>query len=109
MFITHDLGVVAENADTVAVMYASRVVEFAKVEELFDRPQHPYTEGLFRSVPKLGEEAARLQTISGNVPNPAKFQWGASFIRGAHARGNWRLQHLRMRRWNYLRAARSFG
>ena len=79
MFITHDLGVVAENADTVAVMYASRVVEFAKVEELFDRPLHPYTEGLFRSVPKLGEEATRLQTISGNVPNPAKFPVGCKF------------------------------
>src|SRR5205823_1707035 len=51
LLITHDLGVVAENADTVAVMYASRVVEFATVEALFDKPQHPYTEGLFRSVP----------------------------------------------------------
>ena len=53
LLITHDLGVVAENADVVGVMYASRIVEFATVEDLFDRPQHPYTEGLFRSVPKL--------------------------------------------------------
>src|SRR5438477_3878281 len=73
MLITHDLGVVAENADVVAVMYASRLVEFAKVEDLFDRPQHPYTEGLFRSVPKLGAHAARLATIAGTVPNPARF------------------------------------
>jgi oligopeptide/dipeptide ABC transporter ATP-binding protein len=79
MLITHDLGVVAENADTVAVMYASKVVEFATVEELFDKPQHPYTEGLFRSVPKLETEQARLETIAGNVPNPAKFPSGCKF------------------------------
>ena len=79
LLITHDLGVVAENADVVAVMYASRVVEVATVEDLFDRPQHPYTEGLFRSVPKLGHEAERLQTIPGTVPNPAKFPAGCKF------------------------------
>jgi len=79
LLITHDLGVVAENADTVAVMYASRVVEFATVEDLFDRPQHPYTEGLFRSVPKLGQESTRLATIPGNVPNPANFPSGCKF------------------------------
>jgi len=79
MLITHDLGVVAENADAVAVMYASRVVETATVETLFDRPQHPYTEGLFRSVPKLNENAARLTTIPGSVPNPAKFPSGCKF------------------------------
>jgi oligopeptide/dipeptide ABC transporter ATP-binding protein len=79
MLITHDLGVVAENADTVAVMYASKVVEFATVEALFDKPQHPYTEGLFRSVPKLETEQARLETIAGNVPNPAKFPGGCKF------------------------------
>ncbi len=79
MLITHDLGVVAENADVVAVMYASRVVEFAKVEDLFDRPQHPYTEGLFRSVPKLGQDTDRLETIAGQVPNPACFPPGCKF------------------------------
>jgi oligopeptide/dipeptide ABC transporter ATP-binding protein len=79
LLITHDLGVVAENADTVAVMYASRVVEYATVEDLFDRPQHPYTEGLFRSVPKLGSDVSRLQTIAGNVPNPANFPSGCKF------------------------------
>jgi oligopeptide/dipeptide ABC transporter ATP-binding protein len=79
LLITHDLGVVAENADTVAVMYASRVVEFATVEDLFDRPQHPYTEGLFRSVPKLGADSGRLATIPGNVPNPANFPTGCKF------------------------------
>jgi oligopeptide/dipeptide ABC transporter ATP-binding protein len=79
MLITHDLGVVAENADVVAVMYASRVVEFAGVEELFDRPQHPYTRGLFNAVPRLGEAAARLEAIPGAVPNPAQFPPGCKF------------------------------
>ncbi len=79
LMITHDLGVVAENADTVAVMYASRVVEFARVEDLFDTPRHPYTVGLFRSMPKLGGNAERLETIAGNVPNPASFPCGCKF------------------------------
>ena len=79
LMITHDLGVVAENADTVAVMYASRVVEFARVEDLFDAPRHPYTAGLFRSMPKLGGTARRLETIAGNVPNPANFPCGCKF------------------------------
>ena len=79
LMITHDLGVVAENADTVAVMYASRVVEFARVEDLFDGPRHPYTVGLFRSMPKLGGDAHRLETITGNVPNPANFPAGCKF------------------------------
>ncbi len=60
MLITHDLGVVAENADAVAVMYASKVVEFAGVGELFDSPKHPYTEGLFRAMPRLGHVSERL-------------------------------------------------
>jgi oligopeptide/dipeptide ABC transporter ATP-binding protein len=79
LLITHDLGVVAENADTVAVMYASKVVEFAPVEELFDSPQHPYTQGLFRSVPRLDAAPGRLQTIAGAVPNPAAFPPGCKF------------------------------
>jgi len=79
LLITHDLGVVAENADWVNVMYASRIVESATVEELFDKPQHPYTEGLFRAVPKLGAHRARLETIAGTVPNPARFPTGCKF------------------------------
>jgi oligopeptide/dipeptide ABC transporter ATP-binding protein len=84
MLITHDLGVVAENADVVAVMYASRIVEFAAVEELFDRPQHPYTEGLFRAIPKLGVKHERLETIPGTVPNPARFPSGCKFHPRCH-------------------------
>ena len=79
MLITHDLGVVAENADAVAVMYASRIVEYASVTGLFDSPQHPYTDGLFRAVPKLGAPAGRLQTIAGAVPSPARFPGGCKF------------------------------
>jgi oligopeptide/dipeptide ABC transporter ATP-binding protein len=84
LLITHDLGVVAENADVVAVMYASRVVEVAGVEELFDRPQHPYTEGLFRAVPKLGDQRSRLEQIPGTVPNPARFPAGCKFHPRCH-------------------------
>jgi len=79
ILITHDLGVVAENADVVSVMYASRIVECATVEELFDHPRHPYTEALFKSVPQLGNDSHRLATISGSVPNPAKFPPGCKF------------------------------
>ena len=79
LLITHDLGVVAENADTVGVMYASHLVEFANVEELFDNPQHPYTKGLFRSMPRLGVKMDRLDTIPGMVPNPTRFPAGCKF------------------------------
>jgi len=79
LMITHDLGVVAENADVVNVMYASRIVETATVEDLFDKPQHPYTEGLFRSVPRLGAHSERLATIAGTVPYPARFPSGCKF------------------------------
>ncbi|MDP9172977.1 MAG: ABC transporter ATP-binding protein [Planctomycetota bacterium] len=79
MLITHDLGVVAENADAVAVMYASKVVEYASVDDLFASPQHPYTEGLFRAVPRLGEAGKRLEAISGSVPSPIHFPSGCKF------------------------------
>ena len=84
LLITHDLGVVAENADVVNVMYASRIVESATVEELFDHPQHPYTEGLFRAVPRLGARAERLDAIPGTVPNPARFPVGCKFHPRCH-------------------------
>jgi oligopeptide/dipeptide ABC transporter ATP-binding protein len=60
-------------------MYASRIVEFASVEEVFEKPQHPYTKGLLHSVPKLGAHAARLESIPGSVPNPARFPSGCKF------------------------------
>jgi len=83
LLITHDLGVVAEVADRVAVMYTGRIVEESPVDELFARPKHPYTEGLLRSVPKLtGEFVAkkdRLETIEGVVPRPTDLPRGCHF------------------------------
>jgi oligopeptide/dipeptide ABC transporter ATP-binding protein len=83
LLITHDLGVVAEVADRVAVMYTGRIVEESPVEELFDRPKHPYAEGLLRSVPKLTSEHVikheRLQTIEGTVPRPTDLPPGCHF------------------------------
>lgn len=70
MLITHDLGVVAEMADYVVVMYAGRVVEQGTVKEIFHDPKHPYTIGLMKSRPVLNEEIGRLYSIPGNVPNP---------------------------------------
>lgn len=70
MLITHDLGVVAEMADFVVVMYAGKVVEKGSVYDLFDNPLHPYTQGLLKSKPILGENEERLYSIPGNVPNP---------------------------------------
>lgn len=79
MLITHDLGVVAENADVVAVMYAGRVVEYGSVVDVFDHPRHPYTRGLFRSLPRLSDTRQRLQTIQGQVPDPAGLPPGCPF------------------------------
>ncbi len=79
LLITHDLGVVAETARTVVVMYASKVVEKAAVEALFAEPLHPYTQGLLRSLPRLGEHRKRLEVIGGSVPNPMVFPSGCKF------------------------------
>ncbi len=80
LIITHDLGIVAEMADEVAVMYASKVVERAPVRELFATPQHPYTIGLFQSRPEPGKaKTEKLTTISGMVPSPLHFPSGCKF------------------------------
>jgi oligopeptide/dipeptide ABC transporter ATP-binding protein len=79
LLITHDLGVVAETADRVAVMYAGQVVEYCDVGGVFRRPLHPYTAGLLASLPKLGAKRATLRVIPGNVPNPAHFPKGCRF------------------------------
>jgi peptide/nickel transport system ATP-binding protein len=79
LLITHDLGVVAETCDTVAVMYAGKIVEQATVHELFARPLHPYTHGLFRSLPSLSEKKDTLEAIPGTVPNPLDFPSGCRF------------------------------
>jgi peptide/nickel transport system ATP-binding protein/oligopeptide transport system ATP-binding protein len=79
MLITHDLGVVAETADRVAVMYAGQVVEYCDVRPAFKRTLHPYTAGLLASLPRLGAVQDRLVVIPGNVPNPANFPAGCRF------------------------------
>jgi oligopeptide/dipeptide ABC transporter ATP-binding protein len=83
LLITHDLGVVAEVADRVCVMYTGKIIEESGVDEMFAKPKHPYTQGLLRSVPKLSvpeiEKATRLQTIEGTVPNPANLPDGCHF------------------------------
>ena len=79
LLITHDLGVVAERADDVAVMYASKIVEHARAEQLFSDPKHPYTQGLLKSLPSLGFTRERLDTIQGSVPDPIHFPGGCKF------------------------------
>jgi len=80
MLITHDLGVVAEMVDEVAVMYAGRVVERGPVEEIFSSPQHPYTEALLESIPLLGMRYTdKLKAIRGTVPNPLEWPVGCRF------------------------------
>ncbi|MED5330982.1 MAG: ABC transporter ATP-binding protein [Planctomycetota bacterium] len=80
LLITHDLGVVAEMCDRVAVMYASKIVEEADTETLFSTPRHPYTFGLFQSLPEMhGGGDARLREIPGTVPNPLQFPSGCRF------------------------------
>ncbi|MGC3970730.1 MAG: ABC transporter ATP-binding protein [Pirellulales bacterium] len=79
LLITHDLGVVAETADDVVVMYAGRVVEQGSVEAIFARPLHPYTVGLFKSLPRVDRSEERLQEIPGNVPSPTRFPSGCRF------------------------------
>ena len=83
LLITHDLGVVAEVADRVCVMYTGKIVEESGVDEIFERPKHPYTQGLLKSVPKLSahaiEKVSRLQTIEGTVPSPTNLPEGCHF------------------------------
>ncbi|MDV2684309.1 ABC transporter ATP-binding protein [Alkalihalophilus lindianensis] len=80
ILITHDLGVVAELADRVVVMYAGQIVEEANVVPLFDKPLHPYTNGLMESVPHVDDEKDRLTSIAGNVPTPDNFPSGCRFV-----------------------------
>lgn len=82
MLITHDLGVVAENADVVAVMYSGRVLEVAKVFDLFERPLHPYTRGLLQSMPVMGRQVDRLPTVMDGATIPENFP--AGFVVAPH-------------------------
>jgi len=79
LMITHDLGVIAETASRVIVMYAGEVVEQAEVDELFAKPHHPYTEGLMHSMPHIGHDQERLNVIPGTVPAPTEWPSGCRF------------------------------
>jgi len=92
ILITHDLGVIAEMAERVAVMYAGQIVEQAEAGELFDNPLHPYTQGLIGSIPILGKIKERLDVIPGNVPNLIDPKPGCRFAPRCAARVKYGLQ-----------------
>ena len=79
VMITHDLGVVAKCCDIVAVMYAGRIVEYGTLEDIFNEPLHPYTEGLFNSIPTISDRKAELIPIPGLTPDPTKLPAGCAF------------------------------
>jgi len=79
VLITHDLGIVAHNCDAVAIMYAGYIVEIGNLEDIFDHHVHPYTEGLFGSVPNLNMKERRLKPIPGLMPDPANLPEGCPF------------------------------
>ena len=79
ILITHDLGVVAQTCDNVAVIYAGQIVEYADKYQLFDHPTHPYTLGLFGSLPSMSEDSDRLKPINGMPPDPTNLPQGCSF------------------------------
>ena len=79
LLITHDLGVVAETCDKVAIMYAGEIVEYGKIEYIFDSTAHPYTEGLFGSLPNLEVDVHRLKPIMGLMPDPTELPDGCPF------------------------------
>lgn len=86
MLITHDMGVIAETADRVAVMYAGRIVEIGRVRDVIKHPKHPYTEGLMGSIPVLGHDVERLQQIDGSMPRLTEIPQGCAFnLRCPHA------------------------
>ncbi len=79
LLITHDLGIVAETCDDVAIMYAGEIVEYGTLEHIFDNPLHPYTKGLFGSIPSLDKNVERLRPIPGLMPDPANLPKGCKF------------------------------
>ena len=79
LLITHDLGVVAEICDRVAIMYAGRIMEEGSLRQVFKYPAHPYTKGLFGSLPDIHKKTRRLQPISGSMPDPTMLPPGCAF------------------------------
>ena len=93
LLITHDLGVVAETCDKVAIMYAGEIVEYGTLEHIFNNVQHPYTKGLFGSLPRLDQEVRRLQPINGLMPDPSNLPSGCKF----HPRCPWASEECKQR------------
>jgi oligopeptide/dipeptide ABC transporter ATP-binding protein len=79
LLVTHDLGIVAESCDRVAIMYGGKIVETGTVERVFEKPVHPYTQALMKAIPKLGNRTERMFQIDGEPPNPANLPTGCCF------------------------------
>lgn len=125
IMITHDLGVIAEVSTKVAVMYASKVAEYGKVDQIFYNPKHPYTIGLLNSIPKLNKAKDRLLTIEGNVPPPTSYPKGCHFctrctfvidkcweqeppvveVESGHIAACWRISEIDILKESYLHPA----
>lgn len=86
ILITHDLGVVAETCDKVAIMYAGEIMEYGTLEQIFNHTKHPYTQGLFDSIPSLDTKVRRLKPIDGLMPDPANLPEGCPFCERCHHR-----------------------
>ena len=97
LLITHDLGVVAETCDRVAIMYAGEIVEYGSLEDIFERTAHPYTMGLFNSLPSLDEDVDRLKPIHGLMPDPSNLPTGCKFHpRCPHASADCETKHTKL-------------
>jgi peptide/nickel transport system ATP-binding protein len=103
MLITHDMGVIAETADRVAVMYAGRIVEIGPVKDVITAAKHPYTEGLMGSIPVVGHDLARLTQIEGSMPRLTEIPRGCAF----HPRCPYVFERCRHERPELMRAGGS--
>lgn len=109
ILITHDLGVVAQNCDRIAIIYAGEIVEIGSVHEVFKQMRHPYTIGLFQSIPSMTEDVKRLKPIDGLMPDPANLPRGCSFsTRCPYATEQCRAEHPEMRRVDGGHSVRCF-
>ena len=97
LLITHDLGVVAEACDRVAIIYAGEIIEIGSIEEIFENARHPYTIGLFNSIPNLDEDRERLEGIEGLMPDPTELPEGCKFApRCKHCRAECKRSSVQM-------------
>ena len=111
ILITHDLGVVAETCDSVAVIYAGKIVEYGSLEDIFDHPSHPYTKGLFGSLPGMAVGERRLRSINGLPPDPTDLPRGCSFAprcphAGSACRGEVEIPYREITPGHFVRCTR---